>query len=157
MDIEKIRYLILAVQRQGERALVEYFKEIGVTPSQAEVLRVIQEESPLSLKELGERLICETGSPSRLLTTLVNKGFVNGQEAENDRRVKRLTLTSRGRAVAAEIKEKEGLFYKEHYAKLPAEVARNLIGSLALLIGEPQVLRTLQLRGIIKEPEEVQK
>ena len=150
MEIERIRYLILALQRQGERTLTEYLKEINVTPSQAEVLRVIQEESPLSLKELGERLICETGSPSRLLTTLIRKGLVNGKEAKNDRRIKKLALTPEGQIIAKKIKEKEALFYKEYSAKLPAEMNQNLVNALTLL-ADPQYLRALQLRDIIKK------
>lgn len=147
MDIEKIRYLILAIQRQGERSLVGYFKELGVTPSQAEVLRILQEESPLSLKELGERLVCETGSPSRLLATLVDKGYINSQEAENDRRIKKLTLTAKGKATALRIKEQEVLFYRGYTVKLSSKAAQDLVESLTVLVSEPQSLRALQLRG----------
>ena len=36
---------------------------LGLTPSQAEVLRVLQDHQPLSLMELGGLLVCETAAP----------------------------------------------------------------------------------------------
>jgi len=70
-SLEELRYLILAAQREGDRLLTTALAPLGLTTSQAEVLRVLQDHSPLSLLELGERLICVTGSPSRLVNALV--------------------------------------------------------------------------------------
>ena len=47
---------------------------LNVTPNQSEVLLVLYENEPVSLKELGELLICEQKSPSRLVQGLVEKG-----------------------------------------------------------------------------------
>lgn len=150
MEVEKLRYLILAIQRQGERALAKHFKELGVTPSQAEALRIIQDAGSLSLKELGERLICETGSPSRLLTTLVNKKLVSSTVAETDKRIRKLTLTTKGKEVAVNIQHKEHLFYKE-YAAMTSNISsdHDLAGALGVLVSDPQALRALSLRGFI--------
>lgn len=155
MEIEKIRYLILAIQRQGERTLNRHFKELGITPSQAEALRIIQDAESLSLKELGERLICETGSPSRLLTTLIGKKLVDSTIAENDKRVRKLTLTAKGQDVAAKIQHKELLFYKE-YAAMASKTSsgHDLVNALTMFISDPQSLRALSLRGFITTPEQ---
>src|SRR3954471_14714181 len=73
----ELRYLILGAQREGNRALTELLKPIGVTPSQAEVLSVLAAaDSPLTVREIGLLLVCETGSPSRLVSTLVSAGLV---------------------------------------------------------------------------------
>jgi hypothetical protein len=64
----ELRYLILGAQREGNRTLTELLKPIGVTPSQAEVLSVLADAGdPLSVRDVGERLVCESGSPSRLV------------------------------------------------------------------------------------------
>ncbi|GHO54498.1 hypothetical protein KSB_29730 [Ktedonobacter robiniae] len=39
---EELRYLILAAQREGERILTEVLRPLDLTPSQAEVLHVLQ-------------------------------------------------------------------------------------------------------------------
>jgi DNA-binding MarR family transcriptional regulator len=112
-SIEELRYLILAAQREGDRLLSAALEPIGLTTSQAEVLRVLYDYAPLSLIELGERLICETGSPSRLVSTLVEKKLVERKPSERDRRMVTLLLTSPGRQVAEQVKEIEQGFYAQ--------------------------------------------
>ena len=43
--VEELRYLILAVQREGNRRLAQALRPHGVTPAQAEVLRLLQERA----------------------------------------------------------------------------------------------------------------
>src|SRR5687767_13058071 len=84
--VEELRYLILAIQREGNRILAADLKALGLTPSQAEVLRVLREFQPLTLTGLGELLVCETGtSPSRLVDRLVAQGLVQRQADTGDR------------------------------------------------------------------------
>lgn len=101
---EEIRYLFLAVQREGNRFFAERLSELALTPSQAEVLRVLQDYQPLSLVGLGELLVCETGSPSRLVNGLVEAGLVERTTSPTDRRMVTLTLTDKGQAMAARVR-----------------------------------------------------
>ncbi len=112
-SIEELRYLILAAQREGDRLLSAALEPIGLTTSQAEVLRVLYDYAPLSLIELGERLICETGSPSRLVNTLVEKKLVERKTSERDRRMVTLLLTPSGRQVAEQVRAIEQVFYAQ--------------------------------------------
>src|SRR3954451_20095746 len=74
---EELRYLVLAIQREGNRLLAAELRPLGITPSQAEVLRVLRDHGPLTLNALGGLLVCETGnSPSRLVDCLVAQGLV---------------------------------------------------------------------------------
>lgn len=109
--IEELRYLILAAQREGDRLLSAALEPIGLTTSQAEVLRVLYDYAPLSLIELGDRLVCETGSPSRLVNTLVEKSFVKRTQAERDRRMVTLSLSTTGKQLAEQIIVIEQTFY----------------------------------------------
>src|SRR5204862_2497912 len=69
---EELRYLILALQREGNRLLAAGLRALELTPSQAETLRVLADHQPLTLTGLGELLVCETGdNPSRLVDRLV--------------------------------------------------------------------------------------
>jgi hypothetical protein len=75
--VEELRYLVLAIQREGNRLLAAELRPLGITPSQAEVLRVLRDHGPLTLNALGDLLVCETGnSPSRLVDRLVAQGLV---------------------------------------------------------------------------------
>ena len=112
--IEELRYLVLAVQREGNRLLAAELKPVGVTPSQAEVLRVLSGREPLTLNGLGELLVCETGSsPSRLVDRLVALGLVLRQDDPQDRRAITLTLTEEGRRVEHRVAAAERRLYKK--------------------------------------------
>src|SRR5215831_6368550 len=110
--IEELRYLILAAQREGNRILAEALRPMGLTPSQAEVLRVLQDHEPLSLIALGDLLVCETGSPSRLVQGLVEDGLVERLPSSTDKRMVTLTLTKLGREMAANVGALESQFYE---------------------------------------------
>lgn len=98
-DLDRVRYLILGAQREGSRMMAASLRETGLTPAQAEVLEVVKEHGPLTLAELGKLLICETGSPSRLVDTLVQRGYICRERGSQDRRVVTLTLTDSGTEV----------------------------------------------------------
>ncbi len=109
--VEELRYLVLAVQREGNRTLTEALRPLELTPSQAEVLRVLQEFQPLSLFALGDLLICETGSPSRLVNGMVEAGLIERVPSITNRRMVILTLTEKGQERAERVREVEKKMY----------------------------------------------
>jgi len=117
IPVEEIRYLIFAAQREGNRIFADALRPIGLTPAQAEVLRVLQDHEPLSLIALGDLLVCETGSPSRLVQGLVEDGLVERTPSLTDKRMVTLILTGEGREKATQVAAVESQFY-ETYADL---------------------------------------
>lgn len=107
---DELRYLILAAQREGSRLYAERVRPLGLTPSQAEVLSVLHEAQPLSLIEVGARLVCEAGSPSRLVNGLVQAGLVERVTSATDQRKVSLSLTSHGEEVYTQVLEVEQEF-----------------------------------------------
>jgi DNA-binding MarR family transcriptional regulator len=102
--VEELRYLILAIQREGNRLLAAELRPLGVTPSQGEVLRVLRDHGPLTLNALGGLLVCETGnSPSRLVDRLVAQDLVQRDTDPDDRRYLALSLTPEGRSLTKRI------------------------------------------------------
>jgi MarR family transcriptional regulator, organic hydroperoxide resistance regulator len=83
---EELRYLVLAAQREGNRAFARHLRPLGLTPSQAEVLR--------------------------LLDRLVTTGLVRRDVAEHDRRNVELSLTDDGRTAARRVAEVEAELYQ---------------------------------------------
>ncbi|HEY7416429.1 MAG TPA: MarR family transcriptional regulator [Ktedonobacteraceae bacterium] len=106
----ELRYLILAAQREGSRLFAEQLRPLGLTPAQAEVLAVLHEAQPLSLIDVGERLICETGSPSRLVDGMVHAGLIQRIPSSTDQRKVSLTLTERGEHLYQQVAQIEQLF-----------------------------------------------
>jgi len=102
---EELRYLILAVQREGNRQLTEVLRALKLTPAQAEVLLVLQQYQPMTLLELGERLICETGSPSRLVKSMVEAGWVEKTPNPEDGRAINLRLTAAANSMLPQLNQ----------------------------------------------------
>ena len=110
---EELWYLLLASQREGNRRFASELRPIGLTPSQAEVLRVLEDHQPLTLTGLGELLVCETGNnPSRLTARLVALGAVERRPGGKDRREVELRLTADGSKLARRVAEIEERMYK---------------------------------------------
>ena len=110
---EELRYLFLAVQREGNRALTDALAPLDLTPAQAEVLQALEQYNSLTLVELGERLVCENGSPSRLVTSMVDKGLVQKTTSTTDRRASKLTLSPRARELMPMLNEIESGFNQQ--------------------------------------------
>jgi DNA-binding MarR family transcriptional regulator len=109
---EHLRFAILAAQREGNRLLTQALKPHGITPSQAEVLRLLQQHGTLSLNGLGQLLVCESGTnPSRLVERAVAAGLVERRTDADDRRYLQLTLTEEGKRLATEVAAIEELLY----------------------------------------------
>ncbi|HUR01056.1 MAG TPA: winged helix DNA-binding protein [Nonomuraea sp.] len=110
---EELRYLILAAQREGNRLLAQALRPLGITPSQAEVIRILRDRRSLTLNGLGDLLVCESGnSPSRLVDRLTSVGLVDRQVSAHDRRHIELSLTEEGLRLARQIIEIEDDLYR---------------------------------------------
>jgi glyoxylase-like metal-dependent hydrolase (beta-lactamase superfamily II)/DNA-binding MarR family transcriptional regulator len=132
---EGLRYLILAIQREGNRLLAAELRPLGVTPSQAEVLRLLSGYEPLTLTALGDLLVCETGnSPSRLVDRLVAHRLVKRDVDPADRRYITLVLTPEGKGISRRIAKVEERIYStidEHVANQPVGETLHTLRSLA--------------------------
>jgi DNA-binding MarR family transcriptional regulator len=113
--VERVRFAVLAAQREGNRWLAANVRPLGLTPSQAEVLRVLGDHAPLSLSGLGSLLVCESGTnPSRLVDRLVESGLVaRTVPTEGDRRQVILELTEEGGVLEKQVREVEQRLYAD--------------------------------------------
>ena len=103
--VELLRFLIKGSERESTSVFNSMLSTYGLTTNQAEVLLILFQSGPLSLKELGQLLICEKGSPSRLVQSLINKGFVDKLVNKKDRRKNVLSLTEKGKLLVPDINE----------------------------------------------------
>ncbi len=135
---EELRYLVLAAQREGNRMLSQGLRPLGLTPSQAEVLRVLQDHQPLSLMELGGLLVCETGSPSRLVGGLVGAGLVERTPSQADKRMVTLSLTREGEEATSGVAEIEAALHQAISEALDMDELSEAVAALRRLVaGRP--------------------
>lgn len=131
---EELRYLILAIQREGNRLLAAELRPLGVTPSQGEVIRVLRDHGPLTLSALGGLLVCETGnSPSRLVDRLVAQGLVQRDTDPQDRRFLTLSLTPAGRELSKRIRAAEEVLHNAIDKLVTGQAVDETIATLRVL------------------------
>lgn len=146
-SIEEFRYLVLAAQREGARALAGALKPHDLTPSQAEAIAVLRDAGrPLSVKEIGERLVCEGGSPSRLMSTLTRKGLVDSAADPADARATLLSLTRAGMAAARAISHIEEDLYAVLTSVLTDRQINAVLPVLRALVDQQPTGQALQRR-----------
>lgn len=103
----------------------------GTTPGRPERSR--DECGSPSLQDVGDRLVCETGRPSRLVDATVRAGWLHRDPDAADRRRISLTLTAEGRRVLLRARAVEQTLH-EHISAVVAP------GDIDVVIG---VLRAL--------------
>lgn len=142
----EVRHLILAAQRHGSRIMAGHLRAANLTPAQAEVLNVLASHEPLTLVELGRLMISETGSPSRLVGTLVTRGLVVREPGRDDRRVVRLRLTPAGQQTLADGRAQTAVIDDFIAGRLTPEEMADLAGLLRKLLHDTPGGLALQMR-----------
>ena len=95
----RLRYLILAVQAEGERSLNAALQDAGteLTATQSEVLEVLAEQGAMSQSELAGQLVCTKGNISRLLDRMQAKGLLRRDPDPESRRRVLVRISDEGR------------------------------------------------------------
>lgn len=95
-----IQDLIFNVQRPRWLALGAEFE---LTPPQLLTLRRLDADAAVRMSEVARWLACDASNVTGIIDRLEARGFVERRSAPDDRRVKLLALTERGRAVRDEL------------------------------------------------------
>lgn len=97
----ELRYMLLALSREWERAVLDQEKTHALTSAQVEILLVLNESGARSMQELGQILLLNR-DPFRSVDSLVAKGLVERGSGTDKRKVL-WSLTANGMSVADSI------------------------------------------------------
>ncbi|HYE98525.1 MAG TPA: MarR family transcriptional regulator, partial [Planctomycetota bacterium] len=114
-------------------------KEFGVTGPQIWALRTIHAERGLTIGELAGRMYLHISTVSGILDRLEERGLIERRRSPEDRRVTRLEVTARGRAVLARAPEPPRSLVLRGLQGLSRSELRNLRRSIDILAGIMQV------------------
>lgn len=90
----------------GESAAFAEIGELGLSLTQVKALWLLETtEQPIAVGDVAAHLGLSLPAASRTVDGLLRKGWVERREDEHDRRVRRVTLTASGRAIAGRITE----------------------------------------------------
>src|SRR6202790_3110671 len=122
------------VMRKAMRALTRYaaagIEETGLGLSDFGVLEILLHKGPLPVNTIGPVVDLTPGSISTAVDRLVAKGLVSRVESAEDRRVRIVALTPRGKALIDSAFRKHSGQMKRVFSELSPEELRDLEAAL---------------------------
>ncbi len=119
---------------KATQALTKYaaaeIVESGLGESDFRVLEVLLHKGPLPVNTLGPTVNLTPGSISIAVDRLHRKGLVSRTESADDRRVRIVELTRKGRDLIVPVFQKHSATMKEVFSELTAEEFRDLEAAL---------------------------
>jgi DNA-binding MarR family transcriptional regulator len=95
--------------RHSMRNFIRYARQSGLSVPQLGALLHIQRENCSGVSNLGDHLGVTSAAASQMLERLVQQGLILRTDDPNDRRVKQLVLTDKGKRVLQEgIRARQG-------------------------------------------------
>ena len=119
VSLEQEVYLsILRTASQLSHAVDQFFRPFDITPSQYNVLRILQGAGTdgLCRNEISERMVTATPDMTRLLDRIEKTGWVTRERAVEDRRQVSTHITKSGTELLARLEKPTGDFVTPLFA-----------------------------------------
>lgn len=108
--------------------------ELGLAPTQAHALTVLEPDRPMTMREMAMALECDPSTVTGVADRLEAQGFIERQPLAGDRRVRALALTGAGRERRASLVARL-LEAPESVTGLPADQLHTLSDALRAILG----------------------
>ena len=109
MALESFAFYVSLLRKDFTAYCFERFQELGITRGQLFVLLCIHKKEECSPKEISAFLHLDAGQLNRILTKLLETGFIYQRKNEKDRRANIVCLTEKGKKL---VEESRSLFYE---------------------------------------------
>lgn len=96
---EQLCFKLYSASRLMTQAYDPLLKELDLTYPQYLVMLVLWESHSVSVKEIGERLLLDSGTLSPLIKKLQDKGFITKTRQKEDERIVMINLTDDGKTL----------------------------------------------------------
>jgi DNA-binding MarR family transcriptional regulator len=137
-DAFAIGPLIGRVRSLGLSALDGELQPLGATGMQFVILSRVADGMAETAADLCRQLQYDTGSMTRLLDRLEEKGWIGRERSKDDRRVVRLRVTSAGREALSRLQDSAARVVQSMLTGFSAAEVRDLRGFLNRMIDNGQ-------------------
>ena len=114
---------------------IDICAELDLTPMQGHTLRSLDPDRPVAMNMLADALICDASNVTGIVDKLESRGLIVRQSAENDRRIKMLAITPKGRELRDRLCERL-LDPPARLAAAPVEFRRQLATVLRAVVAD---------------------
>jgi DNA-binding MarR family transcriptional regulator len=119
-----------SLARKLEREWAQAFKEFGLTPSQAFLLRVVLEKNGALQSELAHEMNISRSTATRTLDQLEKLKYVERQQSVNDGRETVIAPTVRAKQIWTELNEASGAVTKRMKQTLGEKSFREVVANI---------------------------
>jgi DNA-binding MarR family transcriptional regulator len=134
--VDAMKQWIQLSMRNSTRNFIHYARESGLSISHFGAIFYIYRIGSCGVTEIGEQLGVTSAAASQMLERLVQQGVVLRTEDPQDRRVKRIVLTEKGRRILDEAIQARQSWLEELAHSLSPSEKDSVISALKLLIGK---------------------
>jgi homoprotocatechuate degradation regulator HpaR len=130
------RSLPIALARAREKVMApirDMLSESGITEQQWRVLRVLSESGDLDATKLADRACLLLPSLTRIVQTMLDKGYVTRNTDEDDRRRQSIAITDKGQAIIDANIQQASAISSRYISVLGKERYEELLDSLQAL------------------------
>jgi DNA-binding MarR family transcriptional regulator len=115
------------LQAESRRLAKEQCAKFGITATQLNVLKLLQEIGALSSSELSRKLAAQNSTVTGIVDRMVTADLVMREQSAEDRRVWKVLLTKKGRTIANKIEVAPWDLLRSALGALPPHELKQLI------------------------------
>jgi DNA-binding MarR family transcriptional regulator len=131
--LDRIVETVVYLQAESRRLAKEQATKHGVTATQLNALKLLQNVGDLSLSDLSKRMSATNSAITGLVDRMVEAKLVAREQSAEDRRVWKIRLTPEGRAMARKVDVAPWDILKDAVSSLPAGELEQLLKTLSKL------------------------
>lgn len=102
---DQLCFPLYAAARKVVGGYTPYLKPLGLTYTQYILFLVLWEKDNITVSEICERLMLDSGTVTPLLKKLETKGYLRRERCECDERCVKVALTDEGRALKEQVRD----------------------------------------------------
>ncbi len=130
---EALRKWIEVFTNRSMRDTMQFWKESGLSMPQISTMMRLHYRGACGISEMGNHLGVTNAAASQMVDRLVHLGYLERTEDQTDRRVKQLTLTSKGNALIQKSLEARRRWLEDLVKALTPEQQAEIADALARL------------------------
>lgn len=100
-SVDRINFWVISLMHRYSSANFKKFMELGIHPGQLPVLKTVQENEGISLRELAKRLHVKPPTVTVTVKRMERAGLLCKKSDTEDLRISRIYLTEKGKSISA--------------------------------------------------------
>jgi DNA-binding MarR family transcriptional regulator len=146
------------VHRRSAGGTLALMNEAGLTMAQMVALYILDFKGPQSVSAIASFLNLSPAATSHLVDRLVMAGVVGRTEDQNDRRQKRVAITTEGHNLAARVHQERAREFESALALVPTDLQKqfaSVLGRVVEALRQAPERATTTTKSTVKTKREV--